>query len=182
MEFERVVKERRSIRKYKDEKVPHDVIMEIVDMARYAPSWKNTQIARYIVVENERIKDLLSSERCLLQFSDNGPVIRNAAALVLVTYIKERSGFERDGSYSTPLGDRWQNFDCGIAAQTFCLAAKSKGIGTGIMGYVSEEEIRKIIQIPEDRGIACMITLGYPDENPDAPERKESDELVMFIR
>ena len=52
MELVKGIKERRSIRKFKEQKVPRELITEIVDTARYAPSWKNTQTARYIIIDD----------------------------------------------------------------------------------------------------------------------------------
>ena len=110
------IKERRSIRKFQDKKVPHEVIEEIVNVAAYAPSWKNTQIARYIVVEDPEKIAAIATEDCTLGFTYNIKTMANAPALVLLTMVKGRSGFEKDGSYTTPKGDRWEMFDAGIAA------------------------------------------------------------------
>lgn len=53
------IKSRRSVRKFTEEKVPHEVLEQLVDLARWAPSWKNTQIARYVAVEDEALKSAL---------------------------------------------------------------------------------------------------------------------------
>ena len=94
------IKERRSIRKFQDRKVPHEVIEEIVNVAAYAPSWKNTQIARYIVVEDPEKIAAIATEDCTLGFAYNIKTMSNAPALVLLTMVKGRSGFEKDGSYT----------------------------------------------------------------------------------
>ena len=58
------IKERRSIRKFQERQVPHQLLTEVVEVARFAPSWKNTQIARYIVVEDrEKIAKLATAEK-----------------------------------------------------------------------------------------------------------------------
>ena len=67
MEAIKVIKERRSVRKFKEEKVSRDVINEIVAAAAYAPSWKNTQITRYTIVEDEAVKAKIADE-CVLDF------------------------------------------------------------------------------------------------------------------
>ena len=92
--------------------------------------------------------------------------------LIAVTLIKGRSGFERDGSFSTKKGDRWQMFDVGAACQTFCLAAKDKGLGTVIMGIFDEDGITELLHIPEDQELAALIAIGWPDIDPEAPKRK----------
>lgn len=181
MEFEKVVKERRSIRRFKSEPVARETFEEIIDMARFAPSWKNTQIARYIVVTNPEKKASLATPECVFDFTFNLKTLESATAIVLLTYVENISGFERDGSYSTPMGATWQNFDAGIAAQTFCLAAQDKGVGTVILGYYDEKAIREKVDIPEDQVIGAVIACGYPDEEPNAPKRKEVEELVTFV-
>ena len=100
MEFLDCVKGRRSIRNFKSEKIDHAVLQKVVQAAAYAPSWKNTQIARYVVIENEAIKNDIA-ENCVMGFAHNTAIIQNAPAIVVVTYIAGRSGFERDGSFST---------------------------------------------------------------------------------
>ena len=89
------IKGRRSIRKFADTPVSKDVIADIVETASYAPSWKHTQITRYIAVEGE-LKDKIADE-CTSAYAKNGEIIKNAPMLIAVTFIKNRSGFERDG-------------------------------------------------------------------------------------
>ena len=100
--------------------------------------------------------------------------------LVVVTYVKNRSGYERDGSFSTPKEDRWQMFDAGIATECFCLAAYEKGLGTVIMGIFDEDIVASSIELPDDREVACLIPIGYPDEAPAAPKRKDVSDLLIF--
>ncbi len=180
MDFKTVVKTRRSIRKFEDKPIPRETFEEIIDVARFAPSWKNTQIARYIVVADPELKSKLVNPDCVFNFTYNLKTLEGAAAIVLLTYVKGRSGFERDGSFSTPTGAGWQNFDAGIAAQTFCLAAQEQGVGTVILGYFNEEAVRKAIDIPEDQALGAIIACGYPAESPEAPKRKEVSELLTF--
>ena len=82
------IKGRRSIRKYKDTPVDHALIDEIVETASYSPSWKHSQIARYIAVEGE-LKDRIARE-CTQMFPPNGAIIENAPMLIVLTYIKGR--------------------------------------------------------------------------------------------
>ena len=56
------IKSRRSVRKFTEEKVPHEVLEQLVELARWAPSWKNTQIARYVAVEDEALKNRIAEE------------------------------------------------------------------------------------------------------------------------
>lgn len=182
MDLIKGIKERRSVRKFKEEKIPREVITEIVETARFAPSWKNTQIVRYIVIDDKEKIAELASDKCTYGFTYNIKTLAGAAAIAVLTYVEGVSGYEKDGSFSTQKGDRWQMFDAGIAAQTFCLAACEKGIGTVIQGYFDEEEIKNVLGIPENQKIGAVIPMGYPLEGEiKAPPRKDASELLTFI-
>lgn len=170
---------RRSIRKFKADAVDHELLKQIVETASYAPSWKHTQITRYIVVEGA-LKDKIATEGTTI-YPGNGTIIQNAPALVAVTVIKNRSGYERDGSFSTDRGDGWQMYDAGVASQTFCLAAHEAGLGTVIMGLFDRSTVEALLQLPDDRELVALIPIGYPDIEPEAPRRKPVDDLVSFI-
>lgn len=147
METIKCIETRRSIRKFKAEQVPHEVMQEIVSAASFAPSWKNTQVTRYVVVESADIKAKLAEE-ATLGFEHNNGIIKGCAALVVVNMVHGRSGFERDGSYTTSKEDRWEVFDAGLATQTFCLAAHEKGVGTVILGIF---DVRKSLILSVSR-------------------------------
>jgi len=172
------IKGRRSIRKFADTPVSRDVIADVVETASYAPSWKHTQITRYIAVEGE-LKDKIADE-CTSAYAKNGEIIKNAPMLIAVTFIKNRSGFERDGSYSTPKEGGWQMFDAGVASEAFCLAAYEQGLGTVIMGIFDEAKAASLLEVPEERELVALIPIGYPAESPAAPKRKSVEELLSF--
>ena len=172
------IKGRRSIRKFADTPVSRDVIADIVETASYAPSWKHTQITRYIAVEGE-LKDKIADE-CTSAYAKNGEIIKNAPMLIAVTFIKNRSGFERDGSYSTPKEGGWQMFDAGVASEAFCLAAYEQWLGTVIMGIFDEAKAASLLEVPEERELVALIPIGYPAESPAAPKRKSVEELLSF--
>lgn len=180
MEALQCIETRRSIRRFKEEAVSHELMEAIVKEASFAPSWKNSQVVRYVVVENQEIKSKIAND-AVLGFTYNTGTIEKAAALVVVTMIHGRSGFEKDGSYTTSKEDRWEMFDAGIASQTFCLAAHEKGVGSVVMGIFDEDKIAELIALEEGRKVAALIAVGYPDEEPAMPRRKEVAELVRFL-
>lgn len=171
------LKTRRSIRRYKADPVDHSVIDSIVSLASYSPSWKNTQITRYIAIEDLSLLTEIA-ERYTPDYNSN--IIRQAPMLIAVTFKKGRCGYERDGSFTTKKGDRWQMFDAGIACQSFCLAAWDQGLGTVIMGVFDEDGIAGLLQIPEDQELAALIAVGYPDIEPSAPTRKPVEDLLQY--
>lgn len=180
MEALECIKTRRSIRKFKEEAVDHATIDQIIEAASMAPSWKNTQIARYNVIENRELLDEIANN-CVLDFEFNQKTISRAPQLVVVSMITKRCGYERDGSFSTSKEDRWEMFDAGIASQTFCLAAHDKGVGTVILGIFDENKVAKAIHLPEGQKVAALIVMGYPNQECDAPPRKTVEELVKYL-
>lgn len=173
------IKTRRSIRKFTDKKVEKALVEQIVEAASYAPSWKNTQTTHYVVILNEAVKNQIADE-CVMDFAWNQKNIHNAPVLVAVTTVDGRCGYEKDGSFSTSKGTHWQSFDAGIASQTFCLAAHEMGLGTVIMGIYDEEKVKNLLHIPDNQSVSALIGIGYPDQNPDAPERKSVEELLSY--
>lgn len=171
------IESRRSIRKFKDIPVPTDVWCELIETARYYPSWKHTQIARYHIISNPALKEKIANE-CVCDFTFNMNTILNAPTLVVISYVTERCGYERDGSFSTTKEDRWEMFNAGIAAQTFCLAAHEMGIGTCIMGIFDEDKIAEAINLPENQKVGVIIAAGYPDEEAVTPKRKAIEYLL----
>lgn len=171
------IETRRSIRKYRPDPVDHSLLESIVALASYSPSWKNTQITRYTAIEDSSLLNEIADKYTP---DYNSKIIRQAPMLMAVTFIKGRSGFERDGSYSTKKGGSWQMFDVGAACQTFCLAAKEKGLGTVIMGIFDEDGISELLHIPAEQELAALIAIGWPDIDPDAPKRKTTEELLQY--
>lgn len=171
------IKQRRSIRRYKKEPVSHQVLETIISNSSFSPSWKNTQITRYIAIEDSSILNRIVNDYTP---PFNADIIRQVNTLIAVTFIKGRCGYERDGSFSTKKENRWQMFDVGAACQTFCLAAKEEGLGTVIMGLWDEDEITKLLDIPDSQELAALIAIGYPDEEPEAPRRKSVEDLLTY--
>lgn len=179
MEFLDCVKGRRSVRRLADEPIEHDVFERIVEAASFSPSWKNSQIVRYLVIEDKETIEKIAND-CVMGFAFNAKTMLNAAALILVTYVTGRSGFERDGSYSTSKGDGWEMFDAGIATQTLSLAAHAEGLGSVIMGIFDEEAIAEVVGIPEGQKLATIVAAGYPNEVPSMPKRKGVEDLLSY--
>lgn len=177
MNITECIKTRRSIRRYKAEPVDHSIIDSVVSSASYSPSWKNTQITRYIAIEDQAILSEIADKYTP---DYNADIIRQAPVLIAVTFVKGRCGYERDGSFSTKKEDRWQMFDVGVSCQSFCLAAWEKGLGTVIMGIFDEDGISELLDIPQDRELGALIALGYPDIEPDAPKRKTVEQLLQY--
>lgn len=167
---------RRSIRNFTDQPVSHELIEKLVATASMAPSWKNTQVTRYISIEGEAKAALA---KCTNIWAKNGDIINGAPVVIAITAVKNRSGVERDGSYSTNKGASWMMFDTGIASEAFCLAAYEAGLGSVILGLY-DENAPEVIGVPEDQELIALIPIGYPAESPEAPRRKAVSDLLSF--
>lgn len=170
---------RRSHRRYTEQKVSRELVEQIVSLAAYAPSWKNTQISRYIAIESDQMKQEIIDRFCL-PGSNNPSIIGSCPVLVAQTFVTGRCGYERDGTFTTDRGEGWQYYDCGIAAQTFCLAAHDLGLGTVIMGVFDRKGLQEYLQLPEGQELMALIALGYPADEPAAPKRKDTEVLLSF--
>ena len=180
MELKDCITQRRSIRRYEDRPLPKETVEAIVSLAARAPSWKNTQVSRWIVVTDRAVIERIAAEG-VLGFTHNADILRGCAALAVQSVLNMRSGYERDGSFSTSQGRHWESFDAGIAAQTFCLAAHDLGVGTCILGVYDERTVAGIIDLPEGQSVASLIPMGYPAEAPNPTPRKDLDTLLRFI-
>lgn len=179
METMQTIQTRRSIRVYEDRPIDKAVLEEILRAALMAPSWKNTQTAGYLVVEHPEQAQRERLMACLPPY--NARIVSTAPVIVVMTTQHGRSGFNRDGSFTTKKEDRWEIFDAGIACQTLCLAAWEKGIGSCIMGIYDEEKLPELLQVPEDQIITAVVALGYPAETPEPPKRKTLEDKVRYV-
>ena len=169
---------RRSVRRFTDKPVDNAKIEEIVAAAAFAPSWKNTQTARYIAVTDLAAKQTIATEM-LPPF--NAATVHSAPVLIAMVTKCGRCGYERDGSFTTKKEDRWQYFDAGIACQTFCLAAHESGLSTVILGIYDEEKLPAFLGLADDEVLTALIALGYAAEVPAAPKRKSVNDLLRYL-
>lgn len=180
MEALKCIESRRSVRKFTEQPVTREEIEKVVSYAKFAPTWKNVQANRYVAVTDETKKAAIAEE-CVMGYEGNKKIINGAPMLIVQTIVNARSGYERDGSFSTTKETHWQSYDAGIAAQTFSLAAHDLGLGTVIMGIFDEAKVMEILDIPEGQSIAALIAVGHPAEEPIAPKRKDVDVILSYV-
>lgn len=183
MDAIQLIKERRSVRTFKNEKVDRETMKEIVEISRWAPSWANFQIARYTLVDNDAVIEKLATDG-VKGFTYNIKTLQNAQGVAVLSFVKGKSGKldpEKD-EFATNKANVWEVFDAGIACQTFCLAAHAKNVGTCIFGVIDDESISEIVGLPEDETVAALIAYGYEDGDHAAPTpRKEVEEIMRFV-
>ena len=139
MEFEQLVKIRRSIRGYQEAEVSEADIREIFSCVRMAPSWKNSQTARcYVAESKEMIKQIWEVLPSFNQKSSAN------AAYIVTTFVKGISGHTQ-GKPDNELGDLWGAYDLGLHDSYLVLAAADAGYDTLIMGLRDQDKIRTLL-------------------------------------
>ncbi len=180
MEVMQAIKERRSVRKYKPEPISDEAIDTVLDAARWSPSWANTQCWRLVVVRDPQIRaELAGALRGTTPGKENraAAAIRSAPVVIVACAELGRSGYYK-GEQMTDKGD-WFMFDVALAMQNLTLAAHAVGLGTIHVGLFEAKEVAKTLEVPADVAVVEMTPLGYPDEEPEAPGRKEFAEIVF---
>lgn len=209
--FKEIVKGRRSIRRFQPNPVPPELIHELVDCARYAPSDTNSQTWEFIAILDPRkigaIADLtwaqlnriaaeaeaqgLEKEARLLlrSFGPYATAFAHAPALIVVLSTPYTSKF-RDKIFE-PLQmvskDTWDlegTKSSSLAAQNFMLAAHAMGLATCPMTgpvLLAEAQLKEFLQIDDEKHVNMVLALGYPDEKPSAPKRREVHDILRII-
>lgn len=177
MELTQVLEARRSIRKYEDKPVRREDIEQMLKAATLAPSWKNSQTARYHVVMTDTMLQEIKNN-CLPEFNRNSA--QNAPVLIICSFVKNRSGFERDGQPTNEIGQGWGIYDLGLHNENLLLKATELGLDTLVMGIRDADKIREALHIPEDEEIVSVISVGYRAINPEMPKRKNVEEIAKF--
>lgn len=176
MEVLDAIKTRRSIRRYKDTPVDDNTLEAVLEAARWAPSWANTQCSRFVVVRDNDIKARLADT-----LSANNPAteaVRSAPLTVVACAELAKAGCYR-GEATTDKGD-WFMFDVGLAMQNLVLAAHALGLGTVHIGAFDAGKAAEVISVPDGYCVVEMTPLGYPDHEAKTPPRKELSEIVSY--
>ncbi len=167
---------RRSIRRFLDKEIPEDLLTKVFEAARWAPSWANTQAWEFVAVKDKAIKEQIQGT--VSTRNPSSLAIVNAPVLLVVCAQLKKSGFYND-TYPTKFGD-WFMYDLGLATQNICLAAHESGLGTVIVGLFDHDRVGEIIKLPEGHEVLALIPMGYPDQDPKAPKRREISEFVHY--
>ncbi len=176
MNFIELSKTRQSVRKYSNRAVEKEKIELCLEAARLAPSASNSQPWKFIVLDEPDIKNKIAKKTFDKVFYFNKFSLQ---APVIIVLIIEKANF------ISMIGSKLKNrdfslIDIGIAAEHFCLQAAELRLGTCMLGWFNEKEIKKILSLHRNKKIALLITLGYPAE--DIKIRKKSRKNIDKIR
>ena len=178
MEFQKLIEERRTIRKYSPEsRITKEDLLAVIRAAQEAPSWKNSQTGRYYCVMSEEMVEKVSRE-CLPEM--NQAKAENAS-LIVTTFVHSHSGFQKDGTPDNELGNGWGCYDLGLQNENLVLKAKDMGLDTLIMGIRDSEKLREYLEIPASQEVVSVIAVGYGATRPEMPARKNVEDIAKFF-
>lgn len=179
MEFQTLIENRRSVRKYSpNTDISKEQIQQLIKAALEAPSWKNTETGRYYCVLSEDMKQKPRKE-CLCYA--NNDIKTEHAALIVTTFVHNRAGFQKDGTPDNEIGNGWGCYDLGLQNENLILKAAELGLSTLIMGLRNADKIREMLSIPESETIVAVIAVGTADEEPSRPKRRELEDVLKFF-
>ncbi|MFI3267746.1 MAG: nitroreductase family protein [Rikenellaceae bacterium] len=173
--------EHRSIRKYKSQQIDKETLEYALKAAVRASNTGNMQLYSIVVTSDERVKEELSPSHF------NQPMIKNAP--IVVTFCADVNRFSKwcELRDAEPGYDNFQWFTCSVidamlAAQNFCVAAETKGLGVCYIGTTTYNapEIAKTLNLPKGVIPITTITVGYPDESPDLTDRLPLEAVVHY--
>jgi nitroreductase len=183
MDLMQAIKERRSVRKYRPDPVSDEDLNAVLEAARWAPSWTNTQCWRFVVARDPETKQKLAGALKDLAPGVENPsagAIRSAPIVVAACAELGKSGYYK-GEQATNKGD-WFMFDVALAMQNLTLAAHSIGLGTVHVGLFDDSAMGEALEVPEGVAVVELTPLGYPDEAPNAPPRKDIADITFRER
>jgi nitroreductase len=165
---------RQSVRNYTSQQVDEEVIERCIEAARLAPSACNSQPWKFIVVTDTEIRQQLDS---MLVTPPLGMNKFAAEAPVLVVVVRENPNLTskigellRDKTYTL--------MDVGMATLQFCLQATAEGLGTCIMGWFNEKQVKKLLNIPSSKRAELVISMGYPKNEEIRPKQRKAKDVI----
>jgi len=153
---------RRSIRRYQKKEIPKDVLIQILEAGRQAPSAANRQPLHFIVIDDENVKREFS-KGVFNRFIKDAPLTIVGCA-----------------NTSAVLTGKWAVVDTTIALQNMVIAAWAMGVGSCWIGDFKEEKVKQTLQIPDKWKVVALVSFGYPSEQPKPRKKKPITKLVSF--
>ncbi len=153
---------RRSIRRYEIKDISEEVLRQILEAGRQAPSAANRQPVRFVVVKD---RDLLKTlcDTLITRFVKYAPLAIVGCADV-----------------ESLLTGKWAVVDATIALENMVIAAWALGVGSCWIGACNEEKVKELLKIPKKWKVVALATLGYPAEQPKPRKKKSFEEMFSF--
>jgi len=160
------IRQRCSVRAYKETEVEEDRLKKVLEAARLSPSASNRQDWKFVIVRNKETRRKLADAAFGQSFIGEAPVVVVACGT--------------DSKSMMDCGQPTHTVDVSIACAYMILQAYALGLGTCWIGAFKEDEVKRILEIPKHIRVVAMTPLGYPDEPPSQKFRKNLDQIVCF--
>lgn len=173
-DFLTILQDRRTIRRFTEEPLSEEALEKIMQAARSAQSWNNSQCWELVLVDDPEIRKKLQAT-----VPSKNPAFKaivRSSILICVCAKTRQSGFFGNESGSI-LGD-WFMHDIGIMTQNICTQAHALGLGTVVVGWLDHAAAKKIIGLPDGYELVSLIPLGYPEQQAPVTSRKKVSEFV----
>lgn len=166
MDVERAIRERRSVRSYKEDEIPEETLMKVLEAARLAPSARNRQSWKFVITRDKKLREELAHAAREQMFVSKAPVVIAAVAL--------------DPEYVMGCEVPAYAVDLAIAVDHMTLQAVELGLGTCWIGAFSQGQVKKILKIPDRYKVVALLPIGYPSTSPGPKNRKSLEEIVCY--
>lgn len=166
MQIHEAIKNRRSVRAYKSDPIPEQSLRKVLEAARLAPSAHNDQDWKFIIIKDIKKKKQLAQAARSQSFIAEAPVVIAAVAL----------NPERVMSCEVPA----YAINLTIAVDHMTLQACEEGLGTCWIGAFSQEEVKKVLNIPDKYKVVALLPLGFPADSPKPKIRKSLEEIICY--
>ncbi|MCK5914532.1 MAG: nitroreductase family protein [Deltaproteobacteria bacterium] len=170
------ISQRCSVRRFTDQDVTNEQLMELIQAARHAPSWANTQCWEFIIVRDNAVKEKLAET--MPETNPARKATLNAPVVLVACGKLGKSGFYK-GNAATSKGDNWYLYDVGLATQNISLAAHDMGLGSVILGLFDSDAAGKVLNLPDSVKVVTLMPLGVPAKEGKTPPRKPLCEFVF---
>jgi len=165
MDVFKAIKNRYSCRSYKAESIPEEKLNKILEAARLAPSAHNEQEWKFVVVRDVKKRKEVA-EAAGQSFIEEAPVIITAVGL--------------DLEHIMSSGNPAYAIDLAIAVEHMALQAVEEGLGTCWIGAFNQDEVKRVLEIPEECKVVALLPLGFPADKPKPKSRKKLEEIISY--
>ena len=165
MDVFEAIQKRYSCRSYKEKEIEREKLDMLLEAARLAPSAKNLQDWRFVVVTDKEKK------RKLAEAANNQTFLEKAGTVIVACTTADY--IMRCGQAAGPI-------DVAIALEHICLSATELGLATCWIGSFYPDKVRSIVGIPADVAIVELLAVGYPADKPKERSREPMEKMACF--
>ncbi len=165
MDIFEAIKRRYSCRAYENRPIEQEKLARVLEAARLAPSAKNLQDWRFVVVTDADTKAKLAEAARDQKF------VASASAVIVAC---------SNSDYVMTCGQPIGPIDISIALEHIALQATAEGLGTCWIGSFYADKVRAVLGIPEDVAVIELMPIGYPADSQKQPKREPIEKIVCY--